>query len=67
MFIALGMKTEERAKPIQRWKQNHLRNLKGHAVKLQSTAPLKQVAAGNPESPGDFKSYLDIVLEEKAH
>lgn len=64
MFIALGMKTEERAKSIWRQNQNHLRNLKGHAVKLQSTSPLKQVAAGNPDSSGDCKSYLNILLEE---
>lgn len=66
MLIALGMKTEERAKSIQRQKQNHIGNLKGHTVKLQSTAPLKQVAAENRDSSGDFKSYLNMLLEDKA-
>lgn len=67
MFIALGVKTEERVKSIQSQSQNHLGNLKGHVVKLQSTTPLKQVAAQYTDSSGDFKSYLNILLEEKAH
>lgn len=67
MCIDLSTKTEERARSIQRQNQNHLGNLNGCAVKLQSTTSLKQVAAGNPDSSGHFKGYLNILLEEKAH
>lgn len=53
------MKTDERAKSIQRQNQTHLGNLKGHAVKQQSTGPLKQLAAGNPGSSGDCKKGFE--------
>lgn len=61
------MKTEEGAKSIERQNQNPGGNLRGHAVKSQSTAPLEQLAAVNPDSAGDFQSYLNILLEGKAH
>jgi len=60
------VKTDESAKAIQKSKSKPSRYLKGHAAQLQSTAPLKQVAAGNPDSSGDFKSYLNILPEENA-